>query len=120
MLVYVTAHATDYSQVSWISEYPHNPYTDYAAYGTLPHVSLLGSYSIIRLPQNLLDQIWTADRTSGGVTTIYPNLGADLLGVQWAREVDSETDVVLKLSNDNISSSWVRVSETDIAPRRQV
>ena len=120
MLVYVTAHATNYPQVNWVSEYPHNPYTDYAAYGTLPHVSLLGSYSIVRLPQSSIDQIWSANRTSSGVTSVYPNLGADLVEVHWSREVDSETDVVLTLSNDNISSSWVRVSETDIAPRGQL
>jgi hypothetical protein len=119
MLVYVTAHATEYPQVNWVSEYPLNPYTDYSSYGTLPHVSLLGSYSLVKLPDESIDQIWNAVRT-GATTSLYPNLGVDLEGTHWSREVDSETDFVLTLSNDNISSSWVRVSETDIAPRRQL
>jgi|13_taG_2_1085334.scaffolds.fasta_scaffold00077_2 hypothetical protein len=120
MLVYVTAHATNYPQVSWVSEYPHNPYTDYATYGTLPHASLLGAYSIVRLPQDSIDQIWAANRTSSGITSVYLNLGADLVAVQWSREVDNQTNVVLTLSNDNTSSSWARINETDIAPRRQL
>ena len=119
MLVYVTAHATGYPQVNWVSEYPLNPYTDYSSYGDLPHVSLLGSYSLVQLPSTSIDKIWNATRT-GVTTTLYPDLGADLAGTHWSREVDTETDVVLSLSNDNISSSWVRVSETDIAPRRQL
>lgn len=120
MLVYVTAHATNYPQVSWVSEYPHSPYTDYASYGTLPHVSLLGSYSIIRLPQSSIDQIWTATRTSSGITGVYPNSDPELGGTQWSQEVDNETNVVLTLSSDNTSSSWARINETDIAPRRQL
>lgn len=120
MLVYVTAHATNYPQISWVSEYPHNPYTDYAAYGTLPHVSLLGSYSVVRLPQSSVDPIWSANRTSSGITSVYPNSDPDLKGTQWSREVDNETHVVLTLSSDNTSSSWARINETDIAPRRQL
>jgi hypothetical protein len=119
MLVYVTAHATDHPQVSWVSEYPHNPYTDYSSYGTLPHVSLLGSYSLSVLSDTSLDKIWSATRTLG-TTTLYPQIGDDLLGIHWSREVDTETDVVLSLSNDNLSSSWTRLNDTDIAPRRQL
>ena len=119
MLVYVTANATNHPQVNWVSEYPHAPFTDYSSYGTLPHVSLLGSFSLVRLSDSLLDGIWEAGR-GDQITTVYPKLGLDQQGTHWAREVDSETDVVLTLSNDNISSSWARVNDTDIAPRRQL
>ena len=120
MLVFVTAHATNYPQVNWVSEYPHDPYIDYSSYGTLPHVSLIGSYSIVTLDESLLDKMWTASRTSSGITSLYPALGTSLAGTQWSREVDNETNVVLTLSNDNTSSSWARINETDIAPRRQL
>jgi len=119
MLVYVTANATNHPQVNWVSEYPHAPFTDYSSYGTLPHTSLLGSFSLVRLSDNLLDGIWEAGRRDR-TTTVYPKLGLDQQVTHWSREVDSVTSIILTLGDENLSTSWVRVNDTDIAPRRQI
>ncbi len=119
MLVYVTANASDYSPVSWISEHPLSPFTDYSSHGTLPHVSLLGSFSLQNLDASLFDEVWTSSRI-GNVTTLYPEEGSGTDDSQWSREVDSVTSIILTLSDENLSTSWVRVNDTDVAPRRQI
>ena len=119
MLMYVTANAANYPQVNWVSEYPLSPYTDYSSHGSLPDVSLLGSFSLISLPSSLIDQVWSAARTQN-VTELYPKTGGAADDVHWSREVDSVTSIVLTLSDENLSTSWVRVNDTDVAPRRQI
>ena len=119
MLVYVTANVTNYAQINWISEYPHSPHKDYSSFGSLPDASLIGSYSLIEVTSSLIDKIWSAGRVNN-TTTLYPNLGSSLVGTHWSREVDSEVDVVLSLNDDNLSTSWARINDTDIAPRRQL
>ena len=119
MLVRITAQATSFSELTWISEYPTLPLTDYASFGNLPPASDIGSFSIFELSSSEIDQIWDANRAYG-TTTVYPSLGDALVGTHWSREVDSVVNIVLTLDNNNLSTSWARVNETDLAPRRQV
>jgi hypothetical protein len=119
MLVLVRAQATSSVEVTWVSEYPTRPLTDYFTFGSLPDVSNIGTVSLFPLSAEDMDEMWSATRANA-VTTIYPLLGADLIGRQWSRKVDNETDVLLTLTGDNLSPSWARISDTDIAPRRQL
>lgn len=119
MLVRIRAQATSSEEITWVSEYPTMPLKDYASFGGLPPASDIGTYSIFELSSLDIDQIWSASRANA-TTTVYPQLGDELLGIHWSREVDTETDVVLSLSNNNLSSSWARLNDTDIAPRRQL
>ena len=119
MLVLIRAQTTSSEELTWITEYPTMPLKDYASFGGLPPASDVGDVSIFHLSASDMDQIWSASRASG-TTTVYPNLGDALTGIHWSREVDSEVDIVLTLDNNNLSTSWARVNDTDLAPRRQV
>jgi hypothetical protein len=116
-----TAQSTQGSLVSWVTEYPLTPFLDYATFGTFPPTEDLGAFSLVALGPQDADSIWNGSRVSAlNVTTLYPDLGGTQAGTHWRRDVDTEIDVTLTLSGTNLSTSWVRLSATDIAPRRQL
>lgn len=119
MLVRVRGQAASAAEVEWVSEYPTAPLTDYYTFGDMPETSEIGTVSLFSLASQDIDSIWSASRASND-TIIYANLGSlDTMG-HWSREVDTSTSIRLTLVNSNLSSSWVRLNETDIAPRRQL
>ena len=114
--MYVTASASGHAPVSWVSSNPLNPYLDYISFGSLPDVSLLGSYSIVPLS---IEDIWAVS-LSGGTLSLSPRVGAPLFVAPWRRSVDVSTDIILSLNETNLSPSWVRLNDTDIAPRSKI
>ena len=119
MLVLARAQATSYPEVTWVSEYPATPLTDYGVFGSLPTADLLGTISLTSLTESDMDALWSNSREYS-VTTVFPKEGQASQSEHWSAEVDSDTNIVLTLSNNNLSTSWARVNGTDITPRREV
>lgn len=116
MLIYVTASASGHPPVSWVSSNPLNPYLDYRSFGSLPGVASLGSYSIVPLT---LEDVWSMSLFKGTLS-ITPRIGVPLFVAPWRRSVDASTDIIVSLNETNISPSWVRLNDTDIAPRSAI
>lgn len=114
----VVATSTGGSQVSWITSTPNNPYKDYYAIGTHPPRDELGTYEIYPLTADDASDIWSSVQVDGK-THLSPVSGGAKTEEFWSRHVDSTADVVLKLSQTNMSTSWVRINDTDIMPRSQ-
>lgn len=119
MFVLARGQVSGSSEVTWVSEYPTAPLTDYYAFNTLPDVENIGTVSLFTLDATHIDAVWDAGRAYS-VTTVSPSVGPSLLSGHWHREVDSITTITLTLNNENLSTSWVRVSDTAVAPRRQI
>lgn len=110
------ATSTGGSQVTWVTAFPQNPYTDYYAIGANPPRDELGTYEIYPLVEDAAAEIWRPSDISGS-PAIYPTSGPETHEAFWERRVDSTSNVALKLSHTNMSTTWVRVNDTDIMPR---
>jgi hypothetical protein len=117
MLYRVTAISTDGSLVTWVTSYPRNPWRDYYPLGAQPTKDNLGSYELTPIPAGSEDGVW--EYTPSDPSSVYPVSGAPKSDQFWKRTVDTTTDVILRLSNENTSTTWVRLNETDITPRRR-
>ena len=118
MLYLAQATSNDSGQISWVTKNPVNPYADYYKLGDGPERNELGEVALIILPSENFDTVW-ANETSVSTVTIYATKGSALTEHHWARSVDNETNVALTLNGNNLSTSWVKISDDKIAPRRQ-
>ena len=110
--------AANSGQISWVTRNPTNPYVDYYKLGDKPERNELGDFSLMVLPSQNYDIIW-ANQSTASKVTIYPTVGSALVEHHWSRSVDNVTNVVLTLNGNNLSTSWVKLSDDKIAPRRQ-
>lgn len=118
MLYLAQATSNSSGQVTWITRTPSNPYVDYYKLGNGPERNELGAFTLTVLPTQDYDTIWL-NQSTAPVVTIYPTAGVAATEHHWTRAVDSETDVALTLNSNNLSTSWVKLSDDRIAPRRQ-
>lgn len=118
MLYLAQATSNNSGQVTWITRTPSNPYVDYYKLGNGPERNELGSFTLTTLPSESYDNIW-ANQSTAPVVTLYPTSGDALVEHHWARAVDSEINIALTSNSNNLSTSWVKLSDDRIAPRRQ-
>ena len=118
MLYLAQATSNNSGQITWVTRNPTNPYVDYYKLGDGPERNELGDFSLTILPAQNFDTMW-ANQSTASTVTIHPTTGSALTEHHWARSVDNEINVALTLNGNNLSTSWVKLSDDNIAPRRQ-